>query len=111
MRETSAVEYESASTLEPVHGLGLECEDLTRRRAQDLAYSGRRGVVVSQVSERSSAEQAGIREGDIIIEINESQIQTRSDFQEVTAEFQRGDVSIFTVVRNSEQYHFFVESL
>ena len=52
-----------------------------------------------------------IREGDIIIEINESQIRTRKDFQEVTSGFQTGDVSIFTVVRNSEQYHFFVENL
>ena len=111
MRETRPVEYETATTSEPVHGLGLECEDLTRRRAKDLAYSGRRGVVVSQVRERSSAAQAGIREGDIIIEIDESQIQTRKDFQEVTSLIQTGDVSIFTVVRNSEQYHFFVEIL
>ncbi|MCG8608143.1 Do family serine endopeptidase [bacterium] len=115
MRETESLIAESKSNSERVEGFGIVCKDLTRARARDLEYSGRRGVAVVRVFEGSSAAEAGIREGDIILEINDQPMKSEEDFQRASERLESGDVSLVTVLRNTgrgewQEFHFFLET-
>jgi serine protease Do len=116
MRETVPVLTKNTDISEQVEGFGIICKDLTRARARDMEYSGRLGVAVAQVFERSSAAEAGIREGDIILEINDQPMESEDDFRSASEKLASGDVSLVTVLRNIgrgdwQEYHFFLETL
>jgi serine protease Do len=49
---------------------GLQLQPLTAELAQQLGYSGEKGVLVTAVEVGSAADTAGIERGDLIQEIN-----------------------------------------
>ena len=51
-------------------GFGMGVEPLTRERAQDLGIPASSGVLVSQVRPGGRAADAGLRPGDVIIEVD-----------------------------------------
>lgn len=89
--------------------LGLRVKDMTRQEAADLVYSGPAGVIVTEVEKWSPASEAGIVEGDILIEIDDIAISNASGFREVIAGLGKSSVSVFTIHRNQGKYFFFVE--
>ncbi len=48
--------------------------------------NGGEGVVITRVKQDSPADQAGLRQGDIILELNRKEIQTIEDFKQATSE-------------------------
>jgi serine protease Do len=65
----------------PEKRLGLAVEQLTPEIARSLGMSSTEGVVVSEVAEGSPADEAGIRRGDVILEVNQQQVTTVRDYQ------------------------------
>ena len=67
------------------------------------------GVVISQVKPNSAAERAGIRSGDILVEVNRSEVRSVEDFQQLVSNLeaktpvliliQRGNGTIFLTVK------------
>jgi serine protease Do len=47
--------------------LGISIQQLTRELAESFGLGGRKGVLVSQITRGSPAEEAGLREGDLIV--------------------------------------------
>jgi serine protease Do len=66
--------------------LGLEVETLTPELAGRLGLTARAGVIVTGVAPGSSAEQAGIRPGDAILEVNRKRVAGVEDFRRLLAE-------------------------
>ena len=65
---------------------GMTVADLTADQAEQFNLpAGTAGVVVVEVEPNSPADQAGIRSGDLINEINRTRIGTLSEYQAVTA--------------------------
>lgn len=64
---------------------GLEVSDVTPDMAQRFKVNMDAGVVVLRVSPASTAEQAGIRPGDVIYEINRAQIKNTKDYYSVVS--------------------------
>jgi serine protease Do len=62
--------------------VGLAVQPLTDDLAKRLGYEGEHGVVVSEVTPGSQAARAGIRQGDLIKEVNRKQIDNPRDFQQ-----------------------------
>jgi serine protease Do len=90
--------------------LGIEVEDLQENTAAVLGYTGKLGVLVTQVTKWSPADDSRIQQDDVIIEINDRKINNTDDFHAVMAELGPGSVSIFTISRHNEKYHLFVEN-
>ena len=71
--------------------LGVTISPLTSRRAEELGLSIIQGAYVENVSRNSAAEEAGIKEGDVIIAINNNQVRNTSELIEIVGRKRPGD--------------------
>jgi serine protease Do len=60
--------------------LGMTVEDLTPELAKSFGLTDTKGVVVVQVEDGSSAAEAGLRAGDVILEIDQTPVKDVNDF-------------------------------
>lgn len=61
--------------------LGLQVQDLTNEIAQQLGYGNPQGVVISDVMQGSVAEEAGLRPGMLILEVNRAEVKNAKQFE------------------------------
>jgi serine protease Do len=69
----------SGGTLE--EGLGMTVQELTPEIARSLGVSESKGIVVANVDDGSPADEAGIRRGDVIVEINQKKVENLRDYR------------------------------
>jgi len=72
-------------------GLGLMVEELSEEVAQTYGLRGRSGVVVTDVAPNSAAEAAGIKEGDLVLEVNRRRVGTVEEFKTAVARLNPGE--------------------
>jgi len=89
-------------------GLTVQNVDENLRQQFDLNRNSE-GVVVTEVEPYSAAADARIRQGDLIVKIEENVIKTTADYRRAIRSFQKGKVVIFTVKRGDTQFHYFVK--
>lgn len=75
------IEY--GSVIPPYLGI-KEIQPVTEDLAEKLSISHNTGVLISEVEKRSPAADAGIKRGDVIIDISGYRIKSENDFQAVT---------------------------
>jgi len=78
-------------------GLGNLTPDL---RDQLQAPSEIHGAVIEQVQPGSSADNAGLQQGDIILEVNRHKVQSASDVQQALAKVPKGQDALLLVYSN-----------
>ncbi len=86
---------------------GLRVQDLTPDLADQLGLDDGNGVVVTSVSPGSAASEAGIRSGDVILEVNRSTVNDVEALRDELASaehsalllIRRGDATIFVPVK------------
>jgi serine protease Do len=81
--------------------LGMTLEDLTPEMAKRFDLKETSGVVVSQVEEGSPAAEAGVRPGDIILEVDQKAIRSVEDFDAKTSGYKAGDTLLLLIKRKS----------
>jgi serine protease Do len=79
--------------------LGMSLETLTSDKAAAMGLSGTEGVIVSQVAPGSPAAEAGIRLGDVIVEVDKNPVGNVEDFEAAVAKFNPGDTMLLLVKR------------
>jgi serine protease Do len=73
---------ETASQAEPAQGKwGLALRDLDARTAQRVGLAPGEGVLVAGVEPGSAADKAGVRQGDVILEVNRNKAGSVADVQ------------------------------
>ncbi len=72
-------------------GLGVTVEELSEELAQTYGLRGRSGVVVTDVAPDSAAEAAGIKEGDLVLEVNRRRVGTVEEFKKAVARLKPGE--------------------
>ena len=92
---------------EPV--VGLVVENLDPNLARELGLKENQGVVVLQVSPGSSAAEAGLRKGDIIMEINGQPVKSVSDYRRLAGSLPKDSYARFLIKRQSHTLYFTVE--
>ena len=80
--------------------LGVTVTTLTE--AEAMRYNTLAGVYVYSVDEGSCAEKAGIRQGDIIMKLNDTKVRTTADLTAAKKDFKAGDSCRITVYRSGE---------
>lgn len=81
--------------------LGVSITDITQEIADYLRTNITDGVVIAEVMSNSPAQQAGLRQGDIILEINKQKIKKSEEVTELIGGSQVGAQIEILIIRNN----------
>jgi serine protease Do len=84
--------------------LGVTILDINATLAKEKGFKEYSGVYVAGVNAGSAAEKAGIKEGDIITQINGNTVNSASELQENVAQFRPGDKIRVNYLRKGESH-------
>jgi serine protease Do len=98
-------EEESAPEEKTGEKLGLSIQTLTPEIAQQLSYRNEQGVLVSSVTAGSPADEAGLRRGDLIKEVNRTEVSTVQEFKRLVSRLQSGDSLALLVRRGQNTFY------
>ena len=95
-------EEEFAIALEDEGGswLGVETQEVTAEKTKELKLSAERGVVIGKVLEESPAAKAGLKDGDVVTEINGERVEGTVQFRRMIRETPAGRTLQLTVWRD-----------
>jgi serine protease Do len=85
--------------IEEEKDLGMSVDEITPELARQLGLSVESGVVVVQVEAQSAAGEAGMRRGDVILEIDQERVKSIDDYRERIPRYKKGDTVLFLVQR------------
>jgi Do/DeqQ family serine protease len=86
--------------------LGVNIEDVDAEIAKELNLDRVEGVVVGGVPENGAAKEAGIKEKDVIVQVDGLQIKTTAALQEKISQYRPGDKVEVIVIRDGEKKQF-----
>ena len=107
LQETAAV-----ATPDLAAQLGMEVQDLTPDLAQRLGLAHTQGVLVAEVDDEGPAAEAGIRRGDVILEVNRQRVHTSEEYAEALHNTSddtalllvaRGDTTLYVALKQIPQ--------
>ena len=85
--------------------LGLSLQTLTPEIARQLSYQNEDGVVVGGVTAGSPADDAGLRRGDLIKEVNRTEVTSVQQFTRAVGGLQSGDSAVLLVRRGQNTFY------
>jgi C-terminal processing protease CtpA/Prc len=91
--------------------LGIVSGPLTKERSESLNLGEKRGVLVRDVIKDSSADKAGLKSGDVIIEIDGQTVESHGDIRRKMEKLDYGKTYALKVIRsgNPQQLNFTLE--
>lgn len=82
--------------------LGVGIQKLTPELAESMGIKKAEGILVNRIYENSPAEKAGLKEGDVILECNETKLEDPSDLQKIVIGSPIGTVLKLKVLRENK---------
>jgi serine protease Do len=82
--------------------LGIYYKEIDDQFAKEKGYADVRGVYVQDVVEGGAAEKAGIKKGDVILQINGMPVNSKSELLEIVAQHSPGDKLATSVERDGK---------
>ena len=79
--------------------LGLTVQRLTPQMAESLGLDKPEGVVVTAIEPGSAADEAGIRRGDVIVEVDRKLVRNLDEYKKAVAAIRKGRGVLFLVRR------------
>jgi len=87
--------------------LGITVQELTPELAQSLGIKDETGLLISDVESGSPAANAGVKRGEIILEINQQTVEDLKQFKETLAKIKQGD-NILLLTKRDDHTRFVV---
>ncbi|RJQ46600.1 MAG: DegQ family serine endoprotease [Nitrospiraceae bacterium] len=85
---------------------GFSVMNMTQEIAKQLGLSkDEKGVVIVKVEPYTAAEDAGLRKGDIIQEINKKTIKNISEFNSIVSKVKKGDTLLLFINRGGNKFY------
>ena len=100
-------EAEGATT--PPNDLGITLQEITPELADSLGLEEEHGLVVSDIDQDGPAWEAGMRRGDVVIEVNRKAVATLADFRDSLAKRDKARPTLFLVKRAGNTLYFGVK--
>ena len=85
--------------------LGIDVQDLTAGLAEKFRLNESRGVLISKVEAGSLAQAEGLREGDLVKEVNRVDTGTVGEFTVAVSKVKRGDTILLRVLREGRAFY------
>jgi serine protease Do len=86
--------------------LGARVQELTPQLASRYRISGvKRGIVILSVEDGSMADEIGLQEGDVILEINRKKIETLKDYQKALKDAHMEKGILFHIHRKGSSFY------
>ncbi len=83
--------------------LGVHIQQVTPEIAESLGLEKAKGALVSKVAEGSPAEKAGLKRGDVILEVEDEDVRALRDLPRIIAAIKAGTTSEITVWRDRDE--------
>lgn len=90
--------------------LGLDLQDLSAGLAEKFKLRETRGVLITKVDPGSLAHAEGLREGDLIKEVNRADVNTVGEFTAAIVKVRRGDTVLLRVLRENRAFYVVLKS-
>ncbi len=85
--------------------LGCTITELDSKLAKEKGITvTKSGLMVMEVTDRSTAKEIGLQSGDVIVGINDAEIHTFPELQELLNKFRPGDQISVTYIRDNKKY-------
>jgi serine protease Do len=84
--------------------LGIDVQDLTAELAEKFKLKDGKGVLIAKVETGSIAQAEGLREGDLIKEVNRHEVASVSEFSAAVSKVKRGETVLLRVMRESRAF-------
>jgi len=85
-------------------GFGMSLGGLTAERARRLGVpAGTSGAVVMEVDPAGTAARAGLREGDVILQVNRRAVESASDASKLLQEVRSGGTALMLIWRQNQE--------
>ena len=85
--------------------LGLDVQDVTAALVEKFKLRESKGVLIAKVEPNSRAQAEGLREGDLIKEVNRMEVSSIEEFASALARSRRGDTLLLRVLRESRAFY------
>ena len=83
--------------------LGVMISDINQEIAEQLGLEITKGALIQEVSPDSAAEDAGLEAGDVIIQVNDSDIENATDLRNAIGLKRSGEKVEIKIVRNNKE--------
>jgi serine protease Do len=84
---------------EPEHGLGMTLEEITPELAKQYDLPESSGLIIVKVEGNSPAAEADLRDGDIILEVDQTPVKRLATFISIIRRYKTGDTVLFLINR------------
>jgi serine protease Do len=85
--------------------LGIFVTDLTPELARQIGIDISRGVVVTEVKPNSTAGLIGVEEGDVILEINKSEVSSAAEYERQMKRLKKGQKVVLLLARRGDLFY------
>jgi serine protease Do len=85
--------------------LGLEVQESTAGLVEKFRLRQSKGVVITKVEPNSLAQAEGLQEGDLIIEVNRTEVSSLGEFTSTISQSRRGDALLLRVLRENRAFY------
>ena len=86
--------------------LGVTIQSISNQIAKHLNISKKGGVLVNSVESKGPADRAGIRTGDIIVQVGMDEINSSSQLQRIISSYKKGQKVKIKILRNGRNMFF-----
>jgi len=84
--------------------LGVSINDIDENLAKVLGLKSKKGAFITTIVKNEPAENAGIKEKDVIISMNSNPINSAHDLRNKVSNLRPGEMVVFTIIRDEQTY-------